>query len=75
MKQEELENKLTEMKKCEFLQSEQFNTLDSKTAFFIKEMNDVFGYNDGEPLDEDGIEFVIQLMKYKWMLANAVCEE
>ncbi len=70
-----IENKLTEMKKCEFLQSKQFNTLDSKTAFFIKEINDVFGYNDGEPLDEVGIEFVIQLMKYKWMLSNAVYEE
>jgi len=75
MKQEEIENKLTEMEKCEFLKTSEFNSLDIKISFFIKEVNDIFGDNDGEPLEKDGIDFVIELMKYKWMLANAVYEE
>jgi len=63
------------MEKSEFLQDYHQFILDKKTDLFIMEMNDKFGYNDGEPLEADGIEFVIQLMKLKWMLANAVYEE
>lgn len=63
------------MQKSEFLQDCHLFPLNKKTDDFINEMNDEFGYNDGEPLEADGIEFVIQLMKLKWMLANAVYEE
>lgn len=75
MNQEQLEAKINAMQKSEFLQDYHQFILDKKTDDFIKEMNDEFGYNDGEPLEEDGIEFVIQLMKLKWMQANAVYEE
>lgn len=75
MNQEQLEAKINVMQKSEFLQDYHQFILDKKMAVFIKEMNDEFGYNDGEPLEEDGIEFVVQFMKLSWMLANAVYEE
>ena len=75
MKEAEIENALTKMQTSEFLQEKQLDILNKKTDAFINEMNDAFGYNDGEPLEEDGIEFVMQLMRYKWMLANGVCQE
>lgn len=75
MKQETIESILDKMKGSEFLQEHQFLLLDSKSNEFIKQVNEIFGFNDGEPLDEDGIEFVMQLIRYKWFLANAVYEE
>ena len=75
MKQIDIEHAIIKMQTSEFIQKEQLTILNDKTDVFIKKMNDVFGYNDGEPLEEDGIEFVMQLMRYKWMLTNGVCEE
>lgn len=75
MKQIDIEHAITKMQTSEFIQEDQLKILNEKTDAFIKEMNDEFGYNDGEPLEEDGIEFVMQLMRYKWMLTNGVCEE
>lgn len=75
MKQIDIEHAITKMQTSEFLQEDQLKILNEKTDVFIKEMNDAFGYNDGEPLEEDGLEFVMQLMRYKWMLVNGVCEE
>lgn len=63
------------MQTSAFFEKQQLELINIKVDVFIEKMNDEFGYNDGEPLDEDGIEFVIQLMKHKWWLANAVCEE
>ena len=75
MKQIDIEHAITKMQTSEFIQEDQLKILNEKTDAFIKEMNDEFGYNDGEPLEEDGIEFVMQLMRYNWMLTNGVCEE
>ena len=76
MKQEEVENKIVEMLQSEFLKSDEIDPLSDKIDAFIKDSNNnIFGYNDGEPLELDGLEFVLQLIKYKWMLANAIYEE
>jgi len=75
MKLSELEDKYLELKSSEFLKSHEFNFLDTKITFFIKEVNDEFGYNDGEPLDEDGIKFITTLLEIKWKLGNNIFEE
>lgn len=74
MKQEELQKKLDELKLSGFIPDENFLMVDRYANELIKGLNDVFGYNDGEPLEEDGIKFVLEVIKYKWWLTNAVCE-
>lgn len=76
MKQEEVEDKIVEMVESEFMKSNELTSLTNKIDIFIKDCNNnLFGYNDGEPLEEDGLQFVLELIKYKWMLANAIYEE
>ncbi len=76
MKQSEIEDKVTEMLQSEFLKSDEIDLLADKIDTFIKDSNNnIFGYNDGEPLDAEGLEFVMELIRYKWMLANAIYEE
>ena len=74
MNQEQLGNKLNELKSTGFISEEQFLMIDRYTNELIKGLNDVFGYNDGEPLDQDGIKFVVEVLTLKWKLANAVYE-
>ncbi|KKN76219.1 hypothetical protein LCGC14_0372450 [marine sediment metagenome] len=74
MKQKQLEDALAKMEQSEFLKDE-FSIVDAKVDTFIREVNDFFGYNDGEPLDQDGIKFIITVLELKWKLANAIYEE
>lgn len=75
MNQEQLEHKIQEMMSSEFLHNPEIINLEILIDKYVKEINDMFGYNDGEPLEEDGVEFVITLLKLKLYEANAIYEE
>lgn len=69
---EQLETKLKDMLDSEFIGKEELLATESIIGETIGEINNVFGYNDGEPLDEDGIKFILEVIRLKWMIANAV---
>lgn len=71
----ELASKIKQMLESEFLNKEEMTNVNEKVDAFIKDLNDDFGYNDGEPLEEDGIKFVVELITLKWKLVNAVVDE
>lgn len=75
MNQEELENEIHKMMTSEYMEDIELGQLSRKCDEFIEINNGVFGDNDGEPLDEDGIKFVLKLLELKWKLANAVYED
>ena len=63
------------MKNSEFLNNTELNDVEILIDKFVKDVNDLFGYNDGEPLVGDGVEFVITLLKLKLFEANVIFEE
>jgi len=75
MKQKDLDKKINHMLDSEFLQDEELNKLNNAINDWIKTLDDIFGDNDGEPLDEDGIKFVTDLLKYRLLEHNAVLQE
>lgn len=72
---EQLETKLKDMLDSEFIGKEELLATESIIGETIGEINNVFGYNDGEPLDEDGIKFILEVIRLKWMITNAVYDE
>lgn len=74
MKREEIEQKIQELQDSEYLSSEDADKVMKEVDNFIKLLNDYFGYNDGEPLDEDGINFIIEYLLNKWKLVNNIYE-
>src|SRR3989304_3860659 len=62
MKQKDLDKKINHMLDSEFLQDEELNKLNNAINDWMKTLDDIFGDNDGEPLDEDGIKFVTDLI-------------
>jgi len=75
MKQKDLDKKINHMLDSEFLQDEEMNKLNNAINDWMKTLDDIFGDNDGEPLDEDGIKFVTDLLKYRLMEHNVVLQE
>jgi len=75
MKQKDLDKKINHMLDSEFLQDEELNKLNNAINDWMKTLDDIFGDNDGEPLDEDGIKFVTDLLKYRLMEHNVVLQE
>ena len=75
MNQEKLQNKLIEMKESGFMKPDEYSQVYSKIKEFIDSVGDLFGYNDGEPLDEDGIKFVLEVVELKWKLTNGIYDE
>jgi len=41
----------------------------------IEKIRDEFGYNDGEPLDQDGIDFIVEIFKLNLYLTHTIFEE
>lgn len=75
MQQEQLENELSKLRKTEFIMISNFSMVDSFIDDFIRKVNDEFGYNDGEPLENDGIKFILKMIELKWKIANAIEDE
>jgi len=75
MKQKDLDKKINHMLDSEFLKEEEMNKLNNAINDWMKTLDDIFGDNDGEPLDEDGIKFVTDLLKYRLMEHNVVLQE
>ena len=75
MNQQQLENKLEEMVKSEFIEPNELGLVRVECNNFIEKVNDIFGYNDGEPLDQDGLKFVLEMLELKWKLTNAIYED
>lgn len=73
--QEEIEIEIHNMLTSEFINDIELGFVSRKCDEFITESGKIFGDNDGEPLDADGIKFVLKLLELKWKLANAVYEE
>lgn len=72
MKHSELVKKSTEMRHSQFLKSHEMRFLDREVEDFIKKINDFFGYNDGEPLDEDGVKFVTDYLKLNMQISLGI---
>ena len=75
MNQSQIDEQLAELKNSGFFRDEEFKMIQSKCDYFINEINNELGDNDGEPLDEDGIQFITKLLELKWKLSNAVYED
>ncbi len=73
--EKQIVDKLTEMQKSMFFDEHEFRLIDSFSTEFIKNINEIFGDNDGEQLDECGIEHVLDFLKHKWMLTNGVVDD
>ena len=71
-------DKLSKSELNEMLSSEFFNK--DELAFFedslipetIEDLRSEFGFNDGEPLDEDGILFFVKLLTYRLLEAHGI---
>lgn len=75
MKLVEIKHKVNELFESEFMDSKEMTDLDHILLKFVKELQDFFGYNDGEPLDEDGIKFVIELFRLRMLESHGVYED
>lgn len=75
LKVEQIEKKILELQNGEYLRSEELDFVKKEVDKIIKTFNDFFGYNDGEPLDIDGVEFIITYLKLKWYVTNAIVKE
>ena len=74
-KQKDLVAEINRMMKSEFLQKEHLDAIDSEIDKWITFLENLFGDNDGEPLEEDGIKFVTDLLKYRLMDYFSVLQE
>ena len=75
MNQEQLETEIRHHMNTDFIEKEQLLIVESILDEMIGRIDNVFGDNDGEPLDEDGIKFITKLLELKWKLSNAVYED
>lgn len=75
MKHDELVKKIAEMRHSEFLRPNEQKFIDKETEKFIKKINEFFGDNDGEPLDETGIKFVMDYLKLQMKLSLGVVDD
>lgn len=65
MEQSLLDAKIKTMLESEYLKPDELKFVNFETTRFIKTLADFFGYNDGEPLDEDAVKYVITLLNLK----------
>lgn len=75
MQLRKLETKVRTMTDSEFFKTDELKFIEEKILSFVNKINDYFGDNDGEALDEDGIAFVVELLRLRMLEANGVFEE
>ena len=75
MKLSEIESKIQSMVESEYFKEDEIKFLTNHIMKFNKDLSDYFGNNDGEALDTDAIEFVIQLTKLRMLQMLGEYEE
>lgn len=75
MNQKELVAEINRMMKSEFLQKKELTIIDLEMDKWINFLDNLFGDNDGEKLEEEGINYISTLFKYRLMDYFAVLQD